>query len=53
MFLTSGMGDKFPSGYPVGKVSNIKQNKNDSFLYIELDPIQDTQDLEFVIITTD
>jgi rod shape-determining protein MreC len=50
IFLSSSLGDKFPNDYPVGKVINIEQQKNESFLHIILEPIQKTNNLEYVII---
>ncbi len=49
-FLSSAIGSKFPAGYPVGKVTRVKKNNNDTFLYIELTPTQTTEQLEFVLI---
>ncbi|MDG2395575.1 rod shape-determining protein MreC [Candidatus Thioglobus sp.] len=50
IFLSSSLGGKFPDGYPVGKVTHVEQHKNESFLHIILEPIQQTQNLELVII---
>ncbi|WP_428086188.1 rod shape-determining protein MreC [Candidatus Thioglobus sp.] len=50
IFLSSALGGKFPDGYPVGKVIRVEQHKNESFLHIVLEPLQQTQNLEFVII---
>lgn len=50
IFLSSSLGGKFPDGYPVGKVVHVEQHKNESFLHVILEPIQQTRNLEFVII---
>ena len=50
IFLSSSLGGKLPDGYPVGKVTHVEQHKNESFLHIILEPIQQTQNLELVII---
>lgn len=51
IFLSSGIGSKFPVGYPVGRVTKITKQINNSFLYIELTPIQATNKIEFVLIS--
>lgn len=38
VLVTSGLGERFPAGYPVGKVSDIKQNPGDTFASIKLKP---------------
>jgi rod shape-determining protein MreC len=50
IFLSSALGGKFPDGFPVGEVIHVEQHKNESFLHIILEPTQQTQNLEFVII---
>ncbi|WP_300428773.1 rod shape-determining protein MreC [Candidatus Thioglobus sp.] len=50
IFLSSALGGKFPNGYPLGKVIHVEQHTDESFLHIVLEPIQKTQNLEFVII---
>ncbi len=50
IFLTSAVGSKFPKGYPLGKVIHVETHEDDPFLHIELSPIQDTKQLEFVLI---
>ncbi|CAC9436024.1 Rod shape-determining protein MreC [uncultured Gammaproteobacteria bacterium] len=50
VFLSSAIGSKFPAGYPVGHVSHIEKQANDSFLTIELTPTQTIEQLEFVLI---
>ena len=53
IFLSSALGDKFPDGYPLGKVVHVETHKNKSFLQVVLEPTQQVQNLEFVIILDD
>ena len=50
VFLSSGIDGKFPDGYPLGIVSKVKQQTNNPFVSVELQPTQSLQNLEFVII---
>lgn len=38
IFLTSGLGDKYPEGYPVGKVSSVVTDPAQQFATITLEP---------------
>lgn len=38
IFLTSGLGDKYPEGYPVGKVSSVITDPAQQFATITLEP---------------
>ncbi len=38
LVVTSGLGGRFPTGYPVGEVSAIKTNPGDSFSTIQIAP---------------
>lgn len=49
IFITSGIGNSYPAGYPVGKVVDIIKNK-DEFLSVLIEPIEKINELEFVII---
>lgn len=53
IFVTNSLGSKFPNGYPVGRVVQAEQRKNESFMHITLEPMQQIHDLEFVIILDD
>jgi len=50
MFLTSGIGNSYPSGYLVGRVTSIDDSLDASFLSITLQPAQNMNNLEFVLI---
>ena len=49
-FLTSGIGNSYPSGYLVGRVSLINDSLDASFLSITLEPAQNMNKLEMVLI---
>jgi len=53
IFITSGIGGSYPSGYPVGEVIDIIKDNDDTFLSIHLKPIENINELEFVIIILD
>ncbi len=53
VFLSTAIGSKFPTGYPVGTVISVEKNQNEPFLHIQLKPAQIPEQLEFVIIATD
>jgi rod shape-determining protein MreC len=38
IFMTSGLGDHYPEGYPVGKVVNVVNNPSNQFLDIIIQP---------------
>jgi rod shape-determining protein MreC len=40
VFLSSAIGSKFPSGYPVGRVTHVEKQEHNPFLTIELTPSQ-------------
>ena len=50
LFLTSGIGNSFPSGYHVGRVTSIDDSLDASFLSITLQPSQNMNKLEMVLI---
>tara|TARA_B110000914_G_scaffold29563_1_gene22261 strand:+ start:920 stop:1723 length:804 start_codon:yes stop_codon:yes gene_type:complete len=50
IFLTSGIGNLYPSGYLVGRVTSIDDTINASFLSISLQPTQNMNKLELVLI---
>jgi len=50
LFLTSGIGNSYPSGYLVGRVSSIDDSIDASFLSITLEPAQNMNKLEMVLI---
>ena len=52
IFVTSGIGTTYPSGYLVGEVSKIHKPPNETFLTIVLKPIQNMDKLEFILIVS-
>jgi rod shape-determining protein MreC len=50
IFLTSGIGNLYPSGYLVGRVTSINDTIDASFLSISLQPAQNMNKLELVLI---
>ena len=50
IFVTSGIGNSYPIGYLVGRVTKINNLLSDSFLSITLEPLQNINKLELVLI---
>ena len=50
LFLTSGIGNSYPSGYLVGRVTSIDDSLDASFLSITLQPSQNMNKLEMALI---
>ena len=50
IFVTSGIGNSYPTGYSVGRVSSIDEEQEPSFMTIFLEPIQNMNSLELVLI---
>jgi len=53
IFVTSGIGNSYPAGYLVGRVTQINNLLNDSFLSITLRPLQNMNKLELVLIVSE
>ena len=50
IFVTSGIGNSYPAGYSVGKVKSIDETLDAFFLTIFLEPTQNINNLELVLI---
>ena len=50
IFVTSGIGNSYPIGYSVGRVSSIDEEQEPSFMTIFLEPMQNMNSLELVLI---
>ena len=50
IFMTSGIGNIYPSGYSVGRVKSIDENLDPSFMTVYLEPTQNLNRLELVLI---
>ncbi|MBU0908111.1 MAG: rod shape-determining protein MreC [Proteobacteria bacterium] len=48
--VTSGLGDIFPKGLPVGTVSEVTKSKRGMFQQIDVEPSVDFSQLEYLII---
>ncbi len=48
--VTSGMGGVFPKGLPVGAVSNVVRNRRGMFLRIEVEPVVNFAQLEYLVV---
>ena len=50
IFVTSGIGNSYPSGYFVGRVKSIDESPNSLFMRVTIDPTQNMNQLELVLI---
>lgn len=50
VLVSSGAGDRFPKGYPVGKISEIVNHPGDQFLSISVMPIAQLDRKRFVLL---
>jgi rod shape-determining protein MreC len=50
IFVTSGIGNSYPSGYFVGRVNKVDESPNSSFMSVSLEPTQNMNKLELVLI---
>jgi rod shape-determining protein MreC len=50
IFVTSGIGNSYPSGYSVGRVKSVDESPNSSFMRVSIDPTQNMNQLELVLI---
>ena len=50
IFMTSGIGNSYPSGYSVGRVKSIDENLDPFFMTVYLEPTQNLNRLELVLI---
>lgn len=39
MLVTSGLGRRYPEGYPVGRIDEIKQSPGDDFMTVQVSPV--------------
>ncbi len=53
IFVTSGIGSIYPSGYPVGRVIEFEKYANTKFLSIKLEPIVDMSQVEYILIISE
>lgn len=50
LLVSSGAGDRFPKGYPVGKISEVLNRAGDQFLAIKVMPIAQLDRERFVLL---
>ena len=43
LLVTSGLGGRFPSGYPVGKVTSIERDRGQPFATVMVEPLADLE----------
>ena len=53
VLITSGLGGRYPEGYPVAIISNIERVKGDSYLSIGAKPIANLKNINEVLIIQD
>jgi len=53
IFVTSGIGQSYPAGYPVGEVVEVSTPHDEAFLLIKLQPLEDMNELEFVLVVSE
>lgn len=53
ILVTSGVGDSFPSGIPVGQVTAVKKSKFGLYQEVKLEPTVDFGQLETVMVVMD
>lgn len=50
MLVSSGVGDRFPKGYPVGTISAINDRVGDQFLSVDVLPVAPLEHERFVLL---
>jgi rod shape-determining protein MreC len=50
MVVTSGLGQVFPKGIPIGRVRSVRSKAYETSLEVEVEPIIEFSKLEYVII---
>jgi rod shape-determining protein MreC len=53
VLITSGLGGRYPEGYPVAIISNIERVKGDSYLSIGAKPIANLKNINEVLVIQD
>ena len=48
--MTSGLGGKFPEGYPVAKVTSVLQDESHTFAQIKSQPVAQIDRLRYVLL---
>ncbi|WNC68125.1 rod shape-determining protein MreC [Thalassotalea nanhaiensis] len=50
LLVTSGLGGKFPEGYPVAEVSYVSENPNKEFARIKITPLVEMNRLRYLLL---
>jgi rod shape-determining protein MreC len=50
LLVTSGLGGKYPEGYPVAKVTVVVQNESDSFARVRSEPVAKIDRLRYLLL---
>lgn len=50
LLVTSGLGGKFPEGYPVARVSYVSENPNKEFARIKIAPLVEMNRLRYLLL---
>jgi len=53
VLVTSGVGDRFPTGIPVGQVTSVKKSKFGLYQEVTVEPTVDFGQLESVMVVMD
>jgi len=48
--FTSGLGGRFPAGYPIGKIADMEQDQNQAFIQLQASPAAMLATLGFVFV---
>jgi rod shape-determining protein MreC len=50
MLVTSGLGGKFPEGYPVAEVTSVLQDESHAFARVQSQPVAKIDRLRYVLL---
>ena len=50
ILVTSGLGDKYPEGYPVARVTTVVQNDTNAFALVQSEPVAEIDRLRYLLL---
>jgi rod shape-determining protein MreC len=50
LLVTSGLGDKYPEGYPVARVTTVIQNDANAFALVQSEPVAKIDRLRYLLL---
>ncbi len=50
ILVTSGLGGKYPEGYPVARVTSVRRNESRPFAYVQSEPIAQINRLRYLLL---